>query len=73
VRIWKDEWKGKKHFRDCGCGASLDDGDNVVMSVSMPVKINRLIRKHADEYWLSMSQAVRELVELGAGYKELMK
>ena len=70
LRIWRDEWKGKKHLRDCGCGVSLDDGATVTMSVSVTLRLRRLIKKRAQEDRISMSRALRGLVELGAAYKD---
>lgn len=59
VEVTEKEFNGKRKVKDCGCGVGKDDGATVVMSITVPLSVRRLIGEVArEECNGNMSQAV---------------
>ena len=65
IRIWKNEWKGKKALRDCGCGMAALDGATTTLCVTMPIRTYQTLKGYAGRKGLTISKAITDCVLKG--------
>jgi hypothetical protein len=71
--IWKGDYKGVQHIRDCGCGLADRDGARILFTVSVPLGQRARVRVYAARKGISLSKAWADLTELGLQYDALMQ
>lgn len=68
MEVYTGDFKNRKTSRDCGCGLALEDDAVVLMSVTVPTSVRRMLKEYAREHTNSnvsgaLAEIVRKIVE----------
>jgi hypothetical protein len=64
MKIWLDDFPGKKKVLDCGCGISNMDGATILISATVPTETRVALKEYSRKEGISFSRAIVELVRL---------